>query len=304
MPLVVLLVVALTVFAGVRPAGADAPATLKVVTFNLLHGGPGSGLSGNDQALDRRLAIVARELRGLDPDVVALQESSIGSRRGNVAARLAAELGFHYVHVTTTSRVTPIALINRLAAWLMDFSEGPAILSRFPILEAETYDLPGCAKWLDPRVMLRAEVATPAGAINVFSTHTSRDDCQLRRVGEIAGRTRGALPALVMGDFNTGESAPALVSLRREVQLLDVFRAVNPDTPGPTVWQRVDAAASTALRRVDYVFLRPGGRVDGSVRTSRVVLNVPERRPDGGTLWPSDHYGVFAEVALDDARPR
>ena len=127
MPLVVLTVVALAALAGAPPAGADPAGTLKVVTFNLLHGGPGSGLSGNDQALDRRLAIVARELRGLDPDVVALQESSIGSRRGNVAARLAAELGFHYVHVTTTSRVTPIGLINRLAAWLMDFGEGPAI---------------------------------------------------------------------------------------------------------------------------------------------------------------------------------
>jgi hypothetical protein len=32
--------------------------------------------------------------------------------------------------------------------------------------------------------------------------------------------------------------------------------------------------------------------------SSRIVLNTPERRPDGSTLWPSDHYGVLAEIDL------
>jgi endonuclease/exonuclease/phosphatase family metal-dependent hydrolase len=295
---------ALVVLAQPIHASADASATIRLVTFNLLHGGATSGISGNDQALDRRLAIVARDLRALDPDVVALQESSIGRRRGNVAARLAAQLSLQYVYTTTTSRVTPLTIVNRLAAWLMDFSEGPAILSRFPIVASEVYDLPPCAKWLDPRVMLRAEVATPAGALQVFSAHTSRDDCQLRRVGEVVARARGALPALVMGDFNSSEASSAIVSLTRQTRLVDAFRVVNPDTAGPTVWQRIDATAATAMRRVDYVFMVPGARVEGAVQASRVVLDVPERRADGSVLWPSDHYGVFAEIRLVDRATR
>jgi hypothetical protein len=37
------------------------------------------------------------------------------------------------------------------------------------------------------------------------------------------------------------------------------------------------------------------------VLSSRVVLDKPERRRDGSTLWPSDHYGVLADVELGAA---
>jgi hypothetical protein len=37
------------------------------------------------------------------------------------------------------------------------------------------------------------------------------------------------------------------------------------------------------------------------VRESRVVLATPARRADGSTLWPSDHYGVLAELDLGAA---
>lgn len=47
---------------------------------------------------------------------------------------------------------------------------------------------------------------------------------------------------------------------------------------------------------MDYVFLVPGTDFAGEVLASRVVLDRPGRAADGGPLWPSDHYGVFAEV--------
>src|SRR5206468_5707597 len=76
-----------------------APAlSLKCVTFNLLHGGVFSGLTGNAQDLDRRLAMVAEELRALGADVIGLQEASTGRERGNLAARLATQLGVHYAY--------------------------------------------------------------------------------------------------------------------------------------------------------------------------------------------------------------
>jgi hypothetical protein len=37
-------------------------------------------------------------------------------------------------------------------------------------------------------------------------------------------------------------------------------------------------------------------RAVGEVAASRVVLDIPRRRPDGTTLWPSDHYGILAEL--------
>jgi hypothetical protein len=88
---------------------------------------------------------------------------------------------------------------------------------------------------LDPRVLLRADVRTPWGELAVFSTHVSRDDCQVARVGEIVREHAKGQPAVLMGDFNVGETSMAIQALNGH-----------------------------------------GGFV----------------------LWPSDHYGVLAELRL------
>ena len=57
-------------------------------------------------------------------------------------------------------------------------------------------------------------------------------------------------------------------------------------------------SVSTATRRVDYIFVVPNGTRAPHVRDSRLILDTPSRLPDGSTLWPSDHYGVLAELDL------
>lgn len=294
---VVGLALALALACTALPAAATTTA-VTAVTFNLLHGGATSGLTGEDQELEVRLAMAADELRRLSPDIVALQESSVSRRRGNVAARLAAQLGYEYAHAPATRRVFGIGLLDRLTVWIMNFEEGPAILSRFPIRSHATYDLPRCEKFFDPRVALRADVDTPAGTLAVISTHTSHDACQTRRIAELARQARGALPALVMGDFNHVETSEPIQALVRDDGFVDVFRAVNAGDAGATVWQRVYAPSSTASRRVDFMFVVPGIDYAAEVRSSRVVINAPRHLPDGRTVWPSDHYGVLGEIVI------
>ncbi len=289
------LLLGLVIAGGPAAAGAqDRP--LRVVTFNVLHGGPWSSFTGDDLDLERRLAMIVQDLHALDPDVVALQESPVTRRHGDVA-RIAQALGLTRVQARATERVFPVRLLGRLITGALGFVEGPAILSRFPITATQVFDLPRCRHWLDPRVVLRADLDTPAGALSVFSAHTSRDDCQTRRVAELARQPRDGRTAVVMGDLNTVEAAPGLDAFL-DHGFVDVFRVTNPTAPGPTVWQRIDTPAPTALRRVDYVFLRAGEAVAATAVSSRVVLNTPRPRGDGGVLWPSDHYGVFAEVGL------
>jgi hypothetical protein len=62
------------------------------------------------------------------------------------------------------------------------------------------------------------------------------------------------------------------------------------------VWQNPDAPTRTVTRRVDFIFLVANGAPAARVRGSRVVLDTPGRLADGTTLWPSDHYGVLAEI--------
>jgi endonuclease/exonuclease/phosphatase family metal-dependent hydrolase len=287
----------LAVGLAAAPAAAQPVRPLTFVTFNLFHGGPGAVFTGDDRALDRRLAMVARELRALDADVVGLQEASAGRGRGVVAERLARELGYQWAFAPGTASAVPFLGLGHLVVWLMGFSEGPALLSRFPIARHEVHLLPRCRKFFDPRVLLRAEVTTPWGPLPVFSTHTSHDDCQVRHVAEVVRRHRGGAPSVVMGDFNATEQAPWMADLR-QAGFVDAFRAANPDTPGHTVWQRVDAPSATVFRRVDYVFVVPGERTAGRVLQSRVVLDTPGRAEGGGPLWPSDHYGVLARVSV------
>jgi exonuclease III len=99
-----------------------------------------------------------------------------------------------------------------------------------------------------------------------------------------------------MGDFNTPEAAQVLTTGRDAAGFVDVFRFANPDDPGPTVWQRIDAERPTVSRRVDFIFLANGRESKGEVRSSRVILDRPGTLPGGVALWPSDHYGVYAEV--------
>lgn len=243
------------------------------------------------------MARVAEALRALAPDVVGLQEVPITRWRGDVAATLARALDMVVVHVPTTRRVLP--LVGPLVVGLLGFEEGPAVLSRFPIAAHRVWELPPCRRRLDARVLLGAEVESPWGRLQVFSTHTARgDDCQLRRIGELVPAGRRPLPAIVTGDLNAGEGSPAVRALVEQAGWVDAFRAANPTAPGLTVWQDLAAPGPTVFRRVDYVFLVPGARVPGRVVASRVVLDAPMRRQDGGVLWPSDHYGVYAEIEV------
>jgi endonuclease/exonuclease/phosphatase family metal-dependent hydrolase len=274
---------------------------LRCLTFNLLHGGVFSGLSGNGQDLDRRLDMTVEELRALQPDIIGLQEASTGKGRGNVAERLAQQLGFHYIYAPASFRLFTSEIINSLTNWVMNFTEGPAIVSRFPISSWRAYDLPRCGRFTDPRVLLCAELETPWGALPVCSTHISGDVCQSKYIMEVLQQKTNSLPLFLMGDFNAWENSPAITALTQQAGLIDTFRQANPTDAGLTVWQWVYAPRSTAFRRVDYLFLAPGQKVPGKVVSSRVVLNTPHRLPDGRTLWPSDHYGVLTEVAMDGA---
>jgi endonuclease/exonuclease/phosphatase family metal-dependent hydrolase len=267
-----------------------------VITFNMFHGGPWSSWNGDTYDLEARLEMVTRELRALAPDVVALQEASQGRRRGVVARRLADALGFHYVFEPATTRLSPVGLLNKLLVAALDFAEGPAVLSRFPITGSEVSTLPRCRRPLDPRILLRADVATPWGTLVIFTTHTSSDPCQVDHVRAIVHAHAATAPVILTGDLNLAETHDAIAAFNGAGGFVDAFRAARPDAAGPTVYQRPGATVPTVSRRVDYIFVG-GVRDTARVCDSRVVLDQPGRAADGRVMWPSDHYGVLADVA-------
>jgi endonuclease/exonuclease/phosphatase family metal-dependent hydrolase len=293
-----MLTIVLLVAALAAPAAAQAPSPIRFVTLNVLHGGPLSSWTGRDSHLEARLDLISEALLALDADVVALQEASWSTARGEVASRLAGRLGMSHVYAPASTRLFDTPWINRWAAGFMDFSEGPAILSRFPITRSETHKLPACGRRMEPRVLLFAEVDTPQGRLPVFSTHTRGNACHTRAVASLVLERRGDLPGALMGDLNAVESSEAIGALTREAGFVDAFRARHPEASGATVWQPVTAPERRAFRRVDYVLIVPGRLSPGTVVDSRVVVDTPGRLPDGTPIWPSDHYGVLADLGV------
>jgi endonuclease/exonuclease/phosphatase family metal-dependent hydrolase len=287
--------------------GQDTPSRLRVLTYNLLHDGGWSGFFESGTHLEERLEMTLQELRRLQPDIIALQEASDSRKHGNVPQRIAEALGYQLVFEPATQHISGISLLDRLITSAIGFKEGPAILSRYPIVASEVYDLPRCQRRLDPRILLRAEIKAPDGPIQIFSAHTSKgDDCQLERVGELFREHRGTGRAILMGDLNTGEQSPVLTGWQKEPGFIDVFRAANPGVSGGTVWQNIYVDWPTTDRRVDFIFMFDGTNGNGPiVHSSRLAFDQPGHLPNGDALWPSDHRGVVAEIEFAPLdRPR
>lgn len=271
--------------------GVAAAEPLRVVSFNLLHGGLTSELNGDGERLEDRLRLAAADLAALDPDLIGLQEASIGSDRGDVATRLAAALGAPFV-----LQAPPRWWFDRLTAAVLRLSEGPAVASRHPFLGTRVWPLPRCGD-SSSRSLVCAEVAAPAGTVTLCSTHVDGGECQLMALTERVRARCATTPLVLTGDLNATETHPGVEALLGETGLRDTFREANPDAAGATVWQPVDTERPTVRRRVDVVLAAPGGGLGVSVLASRVVLDRPHATP-AGPLWPSDHRAVLSELAL------
>ncbi len=287
--------------------GHEESSQLRVLTYNLLHDGPWSGFFENGTHLEERLDMTIQELQRVQPDVIALQEASDSRKHGDVPQRIAESLGYQMVFEPATQHISGIGFLDRLITSAIGFKEGPAILSRYPIVASEVYDLPRCQRRMDPRILLRAEIGAPDGPIQVFSAHTAKgDECQLQRVGELVREHRGTGRAILMGDLNTGEQSSVLTEWQKEPGFIDVFRVANPGISGGTVWQNIHVEWPTADRRVDFIFLLVGKNGQGPVvHSSRLAFDHPGRLPNDDALWPSDHRGVLADIELAPVdRPR
>jgi endonuclease/exonuclease/phosphatase family metal-dependent hydrolase len=235
----------------------------------------------------------------LDPDVIGLQEVVRGpaiDQLGELAPR-----GFATAHAPA-----------------VDFWRDPsarfgnAIASRWPIVEQEVTKLPDAGDG-ERRVALAATLEAPFGALGMVCTHLNWKfhhgwvrEQQVAALGELLRRrrSRDAFPLVVLGDFNADPDSTEIRYLRglhalggRSLYLRDAWAEAGGGGPGIT-WSNRNPYARTALepdRRIDYVFVAPPLRGGvGLVERCRVVCD--EERD---AVWPSDHFGVCAELRTE-----
>jgi endonuclease/exonuclease/phosphatase family metal-dependent hydrolase len=282
---------------GAGGTTAGPPATIRVVTLNLW---------GEQGPLARRLALCEQQLRALRPDVLALQEvREIPGQLENTAASLARALQLHWVFAETLQ-------------W-GGGAEGLAILSRVPILAHDHTALPH-ATASERRIVLSAALDFAGTPVAAFTTHLNyrmghgceRED-QVEAVDRyIAATTAKLTPAaaltLLMGDFNATPDSDELRFLRglhslrgRRTYYQDAFLVHSDrERDAGLTWSRRNPYTQRLRflqtdRRLDYIFVGgPDRKGRGVVHTCRVVLD--EGDADG--VFPSDHFGVLAEVQL------
>lgn len=262
-----------------------------------------------------RQPLIADELARVEPDIVGLQESW-----AEVGDREAAAPGAALVDgPDAPGRSQAAELADRLGfadyrfAWRYAYqgvAGGNAILSRWPIVEADAAPLPEAGAPPEYRTMLRVVVDTPAGPLPFVTTHLNfRWEHSHVRQAQVealydflAGRPAAAFPPVLTGDLNAAPDSDEVRTLTgrrpQPVEGIGFFDAweVAGEGDGMT-WCRENSHAysrrSEPDRRIDYVMVGyPTNHHGAPLRAERIGTEAT----DG--MHPSDHFGVVTDLSV------
>ena len=257
-------------------------------------------------------ARIVREARRLaDPDVLCLQEVSVGfadlpgSRGEDQLAALEKELPGYALFYAAAVDV-PAAQGGRARF-------GNVVASRLPVGRVLRHTLPWPPTRTPsmPRAALEATVQAPFGALRITSTHleyySSRHRAaQIERLRELhceAGHTGSAeknegpfrlLPrpqsAIVCGDFNMPPDEPVRARfleafLEDTPKLLDAWEALHPGEPHPLTFRVHERGPDEQPYCCDYVFVSE----DLRARLKSITVDAMNRA--------SDHQPVVLELS-------
>lgn len=249
------------------PEGASAPAapaggsdSLTVLSYNIKHGSiakrSGAGL-----------AAIAEEITASGASVIAIQEADNiggGDPAANVA-ELAQQLRMQFAYTYTGTFKGRRVVDN-------------AILSKYPIVDAEHTKLPGEAS-IQPRGLLHVtlDLGEEKGLVDVYGTHLHFTGQirvpQAKTVTQAIGTP--SCPTLLLGDMNATPTSPVHAELTR--RLRDPFA-------GGRFGRGLTSPVEKPTARIDYVFADPGSTV-----TEATVM------PAGR----SDHRGVRTTITIE-----
>ena len=245
----------------------------------------------------RQAAIIAT-LKAERADVICLQEVWASDSGVDQVASLAAAIGFHHAR-------TP-------APFFEGFSFGNAVLSRWPILDAQTHVLPDANGRPSHRSVLATTIDAPFGPLQALSTHlefrfdrSETRQTQTRALARIVAEFRNdpnnSFPVVIGGDFNalphSDEMRHLFGAAQPELENLifhDSWAMAGDGSPGNT-WSSDNphlVDATWPNRRIDYILVswpRPKG-----VGTP-IACRTAGQTSFGG-VTPSDHFAVVADL--------
>lgn len=265
----------------------NANCDLRVLSFNIRYG---TAKDGDNRWANRR-ELAFDVIRRHAPDIAGLQEALDWQLDESIAALP----HFAYVGVGRDDGVRA--------------GEFAAILyrrDRFTVADQGTFWFsdhpakPGSMSWgnLIPRICTWARFTPKSGdrafyVYNVHLDHASQHSRE-RSAEFLTTRIRARAhrdPIIVTGDFNAGETNPAILRLTTgqpggSLNLVDTFRVLYPDETTVGTFNAFRGAGDG--EKIDYIFA-PG---DAKVFEAAII------RDHDGARYPSDHYPVIAALRL------
>lgn len=248
----------------------------------------------NEPWMHRRNLIIDL-VRRSSPDLIGFQEIRHDGNRDvdgkNQAEQLAESLP-DYQYIFRPAQRDPER----------DQWEGLAIFSRHPFVNSSFTELsrdPSDNRDNHQRIVLHGEFQIGGERIHLFDTHLSLSrDGRVRTTQEITAFTdRYPGPKVLVGDFNEVSHEQPIRHVVTQAGFIDSWEMLHPEDTGLTYSNSnayVKNESENGGRRIDYVFSRDGAEVE----RCEIVGNVPD---DEGE-FPSDHFGLFADVLLGNGR--
>jgi len=251
---------------------------LRVMSFNIRYGTAKDG----DNHWDNRKAFLVDVLRAEAPDIVGLQEAL----HDQIAYIVDALPDYSVVGVGRDDGVWKgeyTAILYKRARLSLQrtdtfwFSETPTVVASTSWGNSIT------------RICTWAQFTTPDGRpLTVFNLHLDHQSQPSREKSAALLRARidardPKAPAIVMGDFNSGERNPAVATMREGGTLVDTFRVKHPDA-SPVGTFTGFKYGQVSGEKVDYIF----ATADWEVVEAAIV------RTERNQRYPSDHFPVTA----------
>ena len=259
------------------PAGEDTP--VQVMSFNIRYGTAEDG----DNSWNFRKAFLFQLIRDRSPHILGLQEAlrlQLDEIRSALPQFREAGRGREDGHAK-----------GEYAAILFD-TTCFFLLQEGTFWFSDTPDIPGSVSWGNKitRICTWATLRNKVDSrsIDVYNVHLDHES-QSSRVRSARAlldtiRSRSSQrPVLIMGDFNAGESNPA-VMLVKEAGFSDTFRAIHPGDSLVGTYH-----AFNGLRhgeKIDYIL----------VDANASVIDASILRDERLGRYPSDHFPVTAAI--------
>jgi len=213
----------------------DTTKRIRVATFNI-------------NAASKGLDMVAKELGEINADVVGLQEVDVRTKRGNGRDQfLALGEAYPYKHFLRTS-------------FYQGGEYGIAILSRYPLDNVRSLQLPGC-RGCEPRGALFADVAVGGRNVRFVVTHLGlpskfgmSTEEQGRQIEKILASAAEGERVVLVGDLNSQPSS----SVIRKIKASQFRDACAATTRGSSDTHTKTILGLDVGVRIDYIFFRPG----------------------------------------------